>query len=182
MSITFMFFVLSLTLWAFTFLYLRSFIIKKTSKDRILAEFREEIDRLITDIDAATDRDIALIEDRVKTLKNLLEETDKRILAYKKEVHRKVMEEQAYAELGRRQGRPVIKTEIVETDTPISKPRFIRSESEIKPKAPTFSERVMELYQAGFSPELIANKLKVTVAEVDLAINVSGKKRSPKGS
>jgi hypothetical protein len=200
MNISIIFSIASLILWAFTFLYVRSLIIKRTSKERILAEFRDEVDRLIADIDAATDRDIALIEDRIKTLKTLLEDTDKRILAYKKEINRRAMEEEAYAELGRRQARPVIKSELPqdvplfkqekvqpkseplpepkEADKPIPKPRFVRSEAELKPKAPSFSEQVVELYEAGFSPELIASKLKVTVAEVDLAINVSGKNRN----
>lgn len=181
----------SLILWAFSFIYFRSFLKKRTSKERILGEFRDEVERMIADVDAATDRDIALIEDRVKSLKTLLEETDKHIIAYKKEISRRTQEEQAYAELGRRQSRTVIKPETpsepttqnieirerVSTDGG-SQPRFIRSESELKPKAPSFSEQVLELYQAGFSPELIASKLKVTVAEVDLAINVSGKNRN----
>ncbi|WP_156789645.1 hypothetical protein [Gracilinema caldarium] len=164
-----------------------------------MAEFRDEVAHLISDIDAATDRDIALVEDRVKTLKSILEDTDKRILAYKKEINRRSMEEQAYAELGRRQGRTIqsdvpqemdlfqreqrakkslasseLVTPEVEKSNP--KPRFLRTEHELTPKAPSFSDQVLELYEAGFSPELIASKLKVTVAEVDLAINVSGKK------
>lgn len=181
----------SLILWAFSFIYFRSFLTKRTSKERILGEFRDEVERMIADVDAATDRDIALIEDRVKSLRTLLEETDKHIIAYKKEINRRTLEEQAYAELGRRQSRTVIKSGIppepttqdtefrdkISTDAG-SQPRFNRSESELKPKAPSFSEQVLELYQAGFSPELIASKLKVTVAEVDLAINVSGKNRN----
>jgi len=203
MNISFIFSIASLILWAFTFIYLRSLIINRTKKERILSEFRDEIDRLIADIDTATDRDIALIEDRIKTLKALLDDTDKRILAYKKEINRRATEEQAYAELGRRQARSVIKSELPqeghlfeqehaqrppetlpepkEADQPIPKPRFVRSEAELKPKAPSFSEQVLELYEAGFSPELIASKLKVTVAEVDLAINVSGKNRKTYG-
>ncbi|WP_304224416.1 hypothetical protein [Gracilinema caldarium] len=208
MEISFIFSVASLILWAFSFLYVRSLIIKRTSKDRILAEFRDEVDRLIADIDAATDRDIGLIEDRLKTLKALLDETDKRIISYTKELQRRAMQEQAYAELGRRQSaaRPVQRNPITqerqdslfdenkaasqtaektvqdeesagETPQPIQTPRFVKAEKEIKPKPPSFSEQVLELYLAGFSPELIASKLKVTVAEVDLAINVSGKSR-----
>lgn len=208
MDISFIFSVASLILWAFSFLYVRSLILKRTSKDRILAEFRDEVDRLIADIDAATDRDIGLIEDRLKTLKALLDETDKRILSYSKELQRRSMQEQAYADLGRRQGsaRPVQRNPIIqerqdslfdenkagsltaektvhaeetprETPQPIPTPRFVKAETEIKPKPPSFSEQVLELYLAGFSPELIASKLKVTVAEVDLAINVSGKSR-----
>ena len=188
MNISIIFSVANLILWAFTFIYVRSLILKQTSKERILAEFRDEVSHLIADIDAATDRDIALVEDRIKTLKSLLEDTDKRILAYKKEINRRSVEEQAYAELGRRQGRSTIqvdttseqKEDVIPTvpEEPIPKPRFIRTERDLKPKASSFSDQVLELYEAGFSPELIASKLKVTVAEVDLAINVSGKKKN----
>jgi len=72
MNISIIFSVANLILWAFTFIYVRSLILKQTSKERILAEFRDEVAHLIADIDAATDRDIALVEDRIKTHKSLL--------------------------------------------------------------------------------------------------------------
>ncbi len=46
------------------------------------------------------------MEDRIRSLRALLDETDKRIGAYRREIDRRASEERAYAELGRRRSRP----------------------------------------------------------------------------
>lgn len=98
--------VAGLVFWALSFLYFRSYLKDRTGKDRLLAEFADEIDKMISEIDAATDRDVALVEERIRSLRALLEETDKRIGAYRREIDRRVSEERAYGELGRRRNRP----------------------------------------------------------------------------
>jgi hypothetical protein len=67
-----------------------------------LAEFREEVYKLIAEIDAATDKDALLVEERIKTLRVLLEDVDKRISVHIREVDRRQFQEEAYAELGRK--------------------------------------------------------------------------------
>ncbi len=177
-----------LGLWAASFLYFRWYLKRRTGSERILAEFGDEVDKLIADIDAATDRDVALVEDRVKTLRSLLEDVDRRIAAFGKEVDRRSLEERAYAELGRRKGQlpppadsaaPAMAAAAAPAATataaPAAAPRFVRSPVAIEPKAPAFAERVSELARAGFSADLIAKRLNATVAEVDLAIALAGR-------
>ncbi len=223
---------LGLILWAFSFLYLRSYLRRRTGVERILSDLREETNKLIAEIDAATDRDVTLVEDRVKALRALIEDADKRVSTFTREVERRGAEERAYAELGRRSKRPHPAPEPVQSYLPGSAaapapvprtapvpamasvaagaevatgtaapagaegaegaeavpasataaesaapaaPRFFRSETEIVPKNIPFSERVAELHRAGFSAELIAKRLRSTVAEVDLAIALSGR-------
>ncbi|MDR2633486.1 MAG: hypothetical protein LBC51_07680 [Treponema sp.] len=67
-----------------------------------MAEFREEVYKLIAEIDAATDKDALLVEERIKTLRSILEEVDKRISVHLREVDRRQFQEEAYAELGRK--------------------------------------------------------------------------------
>jgi hypothetical protein len=55
---------------------------------------------LIAEIDAATDRDSLLVEERIKTLRNLLEDTDRRISVYMRELQRSRKGEAMYASLG----------------------------------------------------------------------------------
>ncbi len=177
-----------LGLWAASFLYFRWYLKRRTGSERILEEFGDEVDKLIADIDAATDRDVALVEDRVKTLRSLLEDVDRRIAAFGKEVDRRSLEERAYAELGRRKGQlpppadsaaPAMAAAAAPAATataaPAAAPRFVRSPVAIEPKAPAFAERVSELARAGFSADLIAKRLNATVAEVDLAIALAGR-------
>jgi hypothetical protein len=101
MNLTVIFSAASLLLCGFFFLYIR----RRTRAEQLLAEFREEVDKLIAEIDAVTDRDAQLVEDRVKTLRALLEDADRRIALYARELNRRRSEESAYAALGRKAGR-----------------------------------------------------------------------------
>jgi hypothetical protein len=98
MTLTVIFSAASLLFCGFFFIYIR----RRTAAKRILAEFREEVDRLIAEIDAVTDRDALLVEDRIKTLRALLEDADRRIALYARELDRRRGEESAYAALGRK--------------------------------------------------------------------------------
>lgn len=97
--------ILNMLFWALSFLYFRSYLARKTGPERILSDFRDEVDKLIAEIDSATDRDSSLIEDRIKSLRTLLDEADRRIASYSREVERRSSEERAYAELGRYRAR-----------------------------------------------------------------------------
>ena len=86
----------------FFFIYCRAYLRRRTGSERILAEFREEVYKLIAEIDAATDKDALLVEERIKTLRSLLEEVDKRISVHLREVDRRQFQEEAYVKLGRK--------------------------------------------------------------------------------
>jgi len=55
------------------------YIKRKTAAGRLLSDYRAEINRMIADIDAATDRDMRLVEERINILRKLLENTDKQL-------------------------------------------------------------------------------------------------------
>ena len=92
---------ISICLCVIFFFYFRRYIARRTSSDKLLADYRSEVYRLIAEIDAAADRDSRLVEDRVKTLRQLLEDTDKRISVYMRELERSRQGEMMYANLGR---------------------------------------------------------------------------------
>lgn len=230
----------SLVLWAGTFLYFRSYLARRTGADRVLRELREEVEKLVSEVDLATDRDVTLVEDRIKTLRALLDESDKRIATMKREAERRLSEERAYSDLGRRAtalrydqagtgpgaaaternaapapaelfpaesaslrdsgrrsvepaagpaaqksapaagpsqptGMPAQGAAVPAAAAEPTSPRFVRSAVPVEPKAAPFFERVSELHRAGFSADLIAKRLGSTIAEVDLAIALSGK-------
>src|SRR5690554_88702 len=64
------------------------------SSARILGDIRSEIDRLILDLGRETDRDVAILEDRIRGLRELMDEADRRILlADREESKRKTLPE-----------------------------------------------------------------------------------------
>jgi hypothetical protein len=90
-----------LFLSAFSFLFLLHYLKRRTGQERILAEFRDEVEEIIHQIDEVTDRDLTLLEERTKTLRTLLEDTDRRIAVYAREVERRRSQEEAFAEYDR---------------------------------------------------------------------------------
>jgi len=91
----------SLCLCVCGFFFFRRYIERKTAARELLADYREEVYRLIAEIDAAADRDSLLVEERIKTLKQLLEDTDRRISVYMRELQRSRAGEAMYSSLGR---------------------------------------------------------------------------------
>jgi len=92
---------LSLCVSVLSFFFFRWYVRRKTAAARMLADYRSEVARLIAEIDAATDRDSLLVEERIKALRKLLEDTDKRISLYIREAQRSRDGEAMYASLGR---------------------------------------------------------------------------------
>ena len=93
--------VISLCVSVFCVFFFRWYIKRQTAATRLLADYKDEVDRLIAEIDIATDRDSQLVEDRIKILRKLLEDTDRRIATYIRELQRSRQGEAMYASLGR---------------------------------------------------------------------------------
>ncbi|MDR0411290.1 MAG: hypothetical protein LBH75_04875 [Treponema sp.] len=171
--------IITLGLCLLFFISCRAWLEKRTGQDRILTEFREEVSKLIAEIDAATDRDAILIEDRIKSLKTLLEDVDKRIILYGQEMSRRQDHARTYAELGKKRLSATAPKTITEPPVPPvdEEPPLIHAETVQTPPVPkTISEQVTELSRAGFSPNLIAARLGVSISEVELAIAIVEKK------
>ncbi|MDR2447475.1 MAG: hypothetical protein LBD58_09360 [Treponema sp.] len=206
--------IMSLGLCALFFIYCNAYIRRRTGQERILAEFKEEVSKLIAEIDVATDRDATLIEDRIKTIKALLDDVDKRILLYDQELAKRRANEDAYAELGRKRlvearvnahtldsavqngggaapvremsVQPVLKKEQhagggalngAEKDSDDKEWRKEREEPPAIHSAATEQkpvlEQIAELSRAGFSPNLIATRLGMSISEIELAIAIA---------
>jgi hypothetical protein len=176
---------LSLFCCIFFFFYFKAYIKRRTG-DALLAEYREEVKQLIAELDAATDRDERLVTERIKSLKALMEKVDKRLKVLLGEEERRRVHAETYAELGKkrplaadfvsngrdngRESAVIVKTLTVpETIREPEGPRIVVAEQQIEPAPPPFAEQVVSLAKAGISVDLIASKLKVSIAEVELA-------------
>jgi hypothetical protein len=212
----------SLLFCGFFFVYFHRYIRRRTSHENILAECADAVARLEAQIDAVTDRDAQLVEERIKSLKKLLEDVDRRIsLLSRIEDQRKPTA--LYNSLGDRmrfsgpgtetplppdaaafpdpgpvpapvlvsaptasamvntvsQDRVSVQTDPADTlpaaSTPVSGPAkdpSLAPAPEPDEDTRPLVERVAELDRAGFSPELIASRLGVSVSEAELAVTV----------
>jgi hypothetical protein len=197
------------------FFYLKWLIDKRTKSSALLAaglgDRQVEVARLIAEIDRITDRDSQLVEDRILKLKAVIEEADKRIAVYLKELEKNRSSESLYTSLGRGirdalenpepEKAPILPQDTIE----LSDAAFSANQDEqamLNPLRPSFSE-VMELpltevpsdtgkppapptrqqirthidilLREGRSPEEIASQLEISIAEVNLAINLRRK-------
>jgi hypothetical protein len=141
--------------WIYAVFYLK----RRTGQEHILAEFREEINKLIAEIDAATDRDSILVEERINHVKALLEELDKRISTHARELSRSQL--------------PAIPPNASKKE---AETLTIRVSHEQINTALPLAEQAVALSKAGIATTLIANRLGMTIAEVELALTLSSKK------
>ena len=148
----------------FAFFYFRRYIEKRTSFDGILKDVREEVNRLLQRIDEITDKDISLIEDREKGLKSLLEETDRRLAALNRELARRTNAEKAYRKLG--------KYTVIENakPPPETAPPLAEEQSQ--------EDELRELARSGFSPQIIASRLGISISEAELAVALHERRNS----
>lgn len=101
MNVTYIVSIISVAFCLFFFFYVKWYIKKRTSASELLAEYRTEVYRLIAEIDSVTDRDSRLVEDRIKKLNAILDDTDKRLSVYMRELERSRSGEALYTSLGR---------------------------------------------------------------------------------
>jgi hypothetical protein len=178
----------SLLFCFFSFLYLRAYIRRSLSQEENINAARDEVNRIIHRIEEVTDRDISLIEDREKTLKALLEEADKRVRVYARELEKGRNAQKTYQDLGnslrnslgnspresrRGSGPPVF--------SPTGEPKAVHppaGQMDEKAAPGNMNEQIRNLALAGFSPPLIASRLGISIAEVELAMALLERKPS----
>ncbi len=174
-------------------LYLR--MKDRFSQTRILGDIRTEIDRLILDLGRETDRDVAILEDRIRGLRELMDEADRRILLANREdtkrrnlpeipLQKETATEKKYAvtEQTIKENEPAlppqnndpadIKQPVAEDNEPViiyTKPRITRRENQLEPEIPV-RERVVEMARKDISPEIIAKTIGISQGEVDLIL------------
>jgi len=156
-----------------SFIFLKSYLKHRTGQERILAEFRQEVNSILKSIDETTDRDISLLEDREKRLKSLLAEVDKRLVLYIREMEQRSKAEKVHAAL------PALNKKPAATYESLGKKRYKGSVSpeeppktEQKPEAdpapaPSASEQIRSLMRSGLTDSAIASRLGISIAEVE---------------
>ncbi|MDR0320853.1 MAG: hypothetical protein LBI28_05065 [Treponema sp.] len=207
MNIFFIISIICLALCFLMFFYLKWYVKKRTSSS-LLEEHRGEVNKLIADIDSVTDRDSQLVEDRINKLKNILHDVDARIAVYEKEIEdlsqkeansqtdNKRKTETLYTSLGRgirsaleipqaNPQKPQLEPPRPETIAPpVVEPVRAVSPPPLPPSKPPSKKQIRSfidlLVNEGLSPQEIASRLDISIAEVTLAMNLRRQKRGGK--
>jgi hypothetical protein len=175
----------ALVLTVISFFVIFFYVKRRTAADRIPEETRRAVALIINEIERITDRDSELIEERVKKLKSLLENIDRRIAAYERqaesyqaaeETQKKLDDEKkaALVESYRRLGRAYAPHEMpqppkisaTENPVPQSSSRPEDEQEHIRLRA----RKAAELSTAGIPNHEIAKRLSITVNEVEMAL------------
>ena len=180
LNVFFIGFALALLLLFFVFLYLKAFVRRRTSPDYILELLQEEIIQLEADIDEKTEQNLLLLEEKIRSLREICNEAERRIAVYNRELEKQDNEKKALTALT---NKPLVETLQVKTpkkpDLAVPKQAsplnitFAHEKLTLKPRP--IKERIAELQKAGFAPELIAKRLKLNPGEVQFYFNLSGK-------
>jgi len=197
-TLLFLFSVTALIISGFSFFYFKSYLKRRTSQERILSEFQEEVNFILKSINETTERDITLIEGRERDLKNLLEEIDKRMKIYLREMDRARKAEEAYQELGKNRYRMNMRqaSQAAEAEKKIETqkapeagdafplPDFdLKTETNASPAdVPSMGEQIHFLLRSGLSEEAVASRLGISIAEVEFASTLLERRSSVAGS
>ncbi len=138
------------------YLSLRSHVRKSTEAGHILDEIREDVEALIVEINQITDRNVSIIEDRVKQLNLLIEGADKRITLLKRGDEKNAEEVPRYNSLKK---------------TGLTDIEHIRNEQKMSKR-----EQVVDLHRKGFSSGIIASKTGISIGEVELIVSLAAGK------
>jgi IS30 family transposase len=141
------------------YLILKARLKKSMDPKSVLASIREEIDRIIVELNSTTDRNITLMEDKVQVLTELLDRADRKIGVLKREIEKHEMSGKVYSELAAhaQQTQHAQKAE----------------KQNQEPVEEDLRTQVLNLHGEGISASAIAKRLGITLAAIDLILSLA---------
>ncbi|MDZ7795136.1 MAG: hypothetical protein U5P10_16040 [Spirochaetia bacterium] len=166
---------------------------REKSSTAITEQVRNEIDRMVVDLNQTADRNIGLIEQQLKSLTEMIQEADHRISLLQKHSEKLNRSTDTYnqirpAQIVKPKATPEPKASPAPQASEVSPPNSHTvdisekiqpstsvSESEDAQDSVTTSkrERVINLHRQGISLDIIASRVGSTVAEVELIISMT---------
>lgn len=168
------------------FFYLKLKVDKVVSGEEWIRKIRDEIDQLILEMNQTAERNVALLENRVIVLQNLLNEADKKLLIMQKETEKSDLSRQVYSHLKKQtvviapqsesESDSAGKSDEITLNSTGSTAGSTAGSNDIKvdkvEDSRPLKDRVMDLYEQGFGAEIISKRLGASISEVDLIINL----------
>jgi DNA-binding NarL/FixJ family response regulator len=143
------------------YLILKRRLARALNAAAILSQVREEVNRILVELNQTTNRNITLLEDRIGSLNELLGKADKKLALLQREAEKQDLASRLYAELSAR--RPPQPEEPPAPETPPGE----------APEGADRQEEVVRLARSGLSPALISRRLGITLGEVELIISLA---------
>lgn len=128
----------------------------------VLEEIRSEVDGLIVELNETTERNVAILEDRIAELTRAVERADRRIGVLRKEAERREESLEAYRALGAQMAPP-------RADGQEAREAVVASVGDAQRQV---REQVMRLHRSGVSVAAIARKVDMPPGEVELVISL----------
>ncbi|MGO8694611.1 MAG: hypothetical protein ACLQMF_13195 [Rectinemataceae bacterium] len=180
---------------------LRARIRRFLELDNLLEGVRDEARALVIELNESADRSVSLVEDRMKALRELEGEIDKRMGLARHELEKRAMEREVYTKLAQRRpivpraGEPSAPTASQESRLDVESassssgpaserggpvplpldPRRgpeLRVSDEVLASKPNKRDEALDFYRKGFSADIIAVRLGMTVAEIELLVEI----------
>jgi Family of unknown function (DUF6115) len=134
--------------------------ITKLQKSNVIVELESEVNDLILELNQTADRNINILEEKIKTLTKFLHDADIRIKILGTESEKLKSEPTTYNQLGKIEENVSIDNDKAITQT---KKQVVETNSK---------DRIIELHNNGFTSPVIATRVGVTVGEVELIISL----------
>jgi len=143
-----------------------------------IEKVRSEVEKMLVDLNHTTAGNIDLIEERLVSLREILQSVDKRITVLKRETEKTEIGSSMYSSIVKKpiEKEPVKREQETYSDIKQNIPKkkvheekagsVLLEKSEIK-------GRVLELYNSGFSLAVIANQVGTSIGEVELIVSLT---------
>lgn len=149
-------------------------ILRNFSHNAYRDRIREEVNRLIIDIEHESDHAVTILEDKIRQIEKLLSDTDKHIALVEQE-HEKWQAQKKFLNAYQRSkqeppnfGSDAKKNTVIVYKKPIGQPS---STEQTKPYIHP-QEQIVELARQGFSIDFIAKKVDLPIGEIALILSL----------
>ena len=183
------------------YIFLKRRVDRAVRSNELLSQIELEIEKIVTELNRTTERNVTLIEDRIRNLTEILEQADKKIVLVNREMEKKnrsdiysrprVNREIQYNQDTLVESEPDRKTytdadqedgtAAVNADLP-ENPVKIKFEELAGKKENTSMgssrQRVIDLFEKGENVHSIASKLNITLGEIELILSMNQRKPS----
>jgi hypothetical protein len=164
--------------------------------DVVLGKIRSEVERMILELNQTTDRNIVLLEDKIRALEELLGKADRRIGVLKRELEKHDMSSMVYTNILKR-SHPLPGEPQAPDESESASGNEADRADEVRPEsgktarddtaapeaggttdpagasAKELRDQVLDLYRKGIDPLLIAQRLGLTIGEIELIISLT---------
>ena len=133
------------------YLILKKRIDNSSSAEHVLKSIRDEVDRMLVELNQTADRNIALLESKINDVHDVMEQTDRKIKVLEREKDKQDLSRKIYSELNK-------STKVVAEEKDLHK-------------------EVINMFQSGVAESIIAKRLNLPVGEVQLIISLNSPRR-----